>query len=143
MASRLDTFFDIVFDQLKRQGQSYRTVCGYLLVEGVEISPQALRSWYLRRNRKIAARSMQAVAPQGAGTPGHSVGTLLPTSPSLPHEVRSSETAVQPSSFTADSDKNRSLIEHIKDEEQKFALLKSQAQARYSACFRPETDTDQ
>lgn len=63
MSSRLDPFFRVVFDQLNSQGLSYRFVCASLLEEGVTISPQALRSWHLRRGRKIAARSQQAIAP--------------------------------------------------------------------------------
>lgn len=63
MTSRLDPFFSSLFEQLNQQGLSYRTVCGLLLSQGVSISPQALRSWHLRRSRKIAARSQQAIAP--------------------------------------------------------------------------------
>lgn len=70
MSSRLDPFFRIVFDQLNVQGMSYRSVCAFLLAEGVSISPQALRSWHLRRSRKIAARSLQIMAPVPAPAPG-------------------------------------------------------------------------
>nr|WP_319563624.1 hypothetical protein [uncultured Rhodoferax sp.] len=57
MTSKLDPFFDDVFRQLTNEGLSYRTVCKSLLGMGVEISPQALRSWYVRRTQKIAMRS--------------------------------------------------------------------------------------
>ena len=70
MSSRLDPFFRVVFDQLNSQGLSYRFVCASLLEEGVTISPQALRSWHLRRGRKIAARSLQTMAPVRAPAPG-------------------------------------------------------------------------
>lgn len=59
MASRLDPFFATLFEQLNGQGLSYRTVCNQLLDKGIEISPQALRSWHLRRARKIASRAQQ------------------------------------------------------------------------------------
>lgn len=65
MSSKLDPFFNEVFDQLTREGLSYRTVCKFLLGQGVEISPQALRSWYVRRAGKIAKRS-GALSPQHA-----------------------------------------------------------------------------
>lgn len=61
MASRLDPFFSTLFEQLNEQGLSYRTVCNQLLDKGIEISPQALRSWHLRRARKIASRAQQRV----------------------------------------------------------------------------------
>lgn len=70
MTSRLDPFFHLVFDQLNSQGSSYQSVCASLLEEGVTISPQALRSWHLRRGRKIAARSLQTQAPVTAPAPG-------------------------------------------------------------------------
>lgn len=57
MSSKLDPFFDDVFKLLTYQGLSYRTVCKSLLGLGVEISPQALRSWYVRRTQKISLRS--------------------------------------------------------------------------------------
>lgn len=57
MASKVDPFFALVFEQLNGRGQSYRSVCEVLLDQGVEISPQALRSWHLRRSRKIAERA--------------------------------------------------------------------------------------
>ena len=47
----------MLFDQLNLKGLSYQTVCQMLLKQGVKISPQALRSWHLRRSRKIAHRS--------------------------------------------------------------------------------------
>lgn len=56
MASKIDPFRAEVFEQLHGYGLSYRSVCGYLLDKGVEVSPQALRSWHLRRSRKISSR---------------------------------------------------------------------------------------
>jgi hypothetical protein len=46
-----------IFDHLNVQGLSYRAVCATLLEQRVEISHQALRSWHLRKMRKIASRS--------------------------------------------------------------------------------------
>ncbi|MDD2811066.1 hypothetical protein [Rhodoferax sp.] len=57
MTSKLDPFFNQLFEQLAGEGLSYRTVCKSLLSHGVEISPQALRSWFVRRTQKIAQRS--------------------------------------------------------------------------------------
>ena len=57
MSSKLDPFFSQVFHQLMQEGLSYRTVCKSLLASGVEISPQALRSWYVRRVQKISSRT--------------------------------------------------------------------------------------
>lgn len=57
MTSKLDPFFNQLFEQLAGEGLSYRTVCKSLLSQGVEISPQALRSWFVRRTQKIASRS--------------------------------------------------------------------------------------
>lgn len=56
MSSRLDSFFSVLWLQLNEQGMSYRMVCKFLRLQGVEISPQALRSWHVRRMRKIAQR---------------------------------------------------------------------------------------
>lgn len=58
MSSKLDPFFTVLFDQLNQQGLSYRAVCKYLKCEGVVISPQALRSWHVRRSQKLMARAM-------------------------------------------------------------------------------------
>lgn len=56
MASKIDPFRAEVFEQLNAFGLSYRSVCGFLLDKGVEVSPQALRTWHLRRSRKINSR---------------------------------------------------------------------------------------
>ena len=58
MTSKLDPFFDDVFRQLTNEGLSYYARCASpCWGMGVEISPQALRSWYVRRTQKIAMRS--------------------------------------------------------------------------------------
>lgn len=57
MASKLDPYTYELFEQLNNRGLSYRSVCNNLLGMGVEISAQSLRSWHVRRSRKIAARS--------------------------------------------------------------------------------------
>lgn len=62
MASKIDPFHTEVFEQLNAFGLSYRSVCGFLLDKGVEVSPQALRTWHLRRSKKI--RSRGALVPQ-------------------------------------------------------------------------------
>ena len=64
MSSKIDPFFDDVFRLLSHQGLSYRGVCAFLLAQGVEISPQALRSWFIRKLKNIAKRaSGLAVSP--------------------------------------------------------------------------------
>lgn len=63
MTSRLDPFFSSLFQQLNQHGLSYQAVCNDLLSRGVSISPQALRSWHLRRSAKIAERSQKSIAP--------------------------------------------------------------------------------
>lgn len=57
MSSILDPFFTELFERLNQQGLSYRAVCKYLKSIGVGISPQALRSWHVRRSQKLMARA--------------------------------------------------------------------------------------
>lgn len=57
MSSKLDPFFSKIFELLNEQGLSYQSTCSFLEIQGVKISPQALRSWYLRRNRKLMVRA--------------------------------------------------------------------------------------
>lgn len=67
MTSKLDPLFEQVFEQLNDRGLSYRSVCDQLLLhQGLKISPQALRSWHLRRSRKISERagSRPGVSPR-------------------------------------------------------------------------------
>lgn len=88
MTSRLDPFFHLVFEQLNAQGLSYRSVCASLRLEGVTISPQALRSWHLRRSRKIATRSLQTMAPVRAP-----VSSVTPASAPIDGIVQKQEQA--------------------------------------------------
>ena len=64
MSSKLDPFFSKLFELLNEQGLSYQATCNYLAIQGVTISPQALRSWYLRRNRKLMLRAQLRPAQQ-------------------------------------------------------------------------------
>jgi hypothetical protein len=57
MSSVLDPYFAELFIRLNQEGLSYRAVCKYLKSIQVEISPQALRSWHVRRSQKIVARA--------------------------------------------------------------------------------------
>lgn len=56
MSSKIDPFSSLVFQELNERGMSYRAVCTLLLSKGVEVSHQALRSWYMRRSQKIKKR---------------------------------------------------------------------------------------
>ena len=67
MSSRLDPFFAPLFEMLNKQGLSYRAGCVYLAGEGVQISPQALRSWHLRRSKKLVTRSQKLPTSHGFG----------------------------------------------------------------------------
>ncbi len=63
MASIVDQFASDVFHQLNVMGLSFQAVCNYLANERkVVLSRQALRQWYLRRQRKIAARAEMSPA---------------------------------------------------------------------------------
>lgn len=121
MTSRLDPFFHLVFDQLNSQGSSYRSVCASLLEEGVTISPQALRSWHLRRSRKIAARSLQTLAPVTAPAPG-----AAPASAPIESMVQIREQAraapVAHASHAITSAGHASLREQIEEEERRLVL---------------------
>lgn len=75
MTSRLDPFRQVLFDQLNTQGQSYRTVAANLLLMGVEISPQSLRSWHIRKMRKISLRSASPAPSVATGAAAPSVPT--------------------------------------------------------------------
>jgi hypothetical protein len=85
MTSRLDPFFSTLFQQLNEQGMSYRAVCKSLRLQGVDISPQALRSWHVRKVLKIASRTIkmppvQALAMEPVDlVPGVAVSNALPT----------------------------------------------------------------
>lgn len=58
MSSILDPFFHDLFERLNQQGLSYRMVCQYLTTVDVKISAQALRSWHVRRSKKLMTRSL-------------------------------------------------------------------------------------
>jgi hypothetical protein len=77
MASKIDPFRAEVFEQLNAFGLSYRSVCRFLLDKGVEVSPQALRTWHLRRSKKIRSR-----------------GALIPPDPASPQTERGSSLKV-------------------------------------------------
>ena len=85
MTSRLDPFFSTLFQQLNEQGMSYRAVCKSLCLQGVRISPQALRSWHVRKVLKIESRAMKMPPVQVLAmkpvdlVPGVTVSNALPT----------------------------------------------------------------
>ena len=64
---------------------SYRAVCKSLCLQGVRISPQALRSWHVRKVSKIESRTMkmppvQALAMKPVNlVPGVAALNALPT----------------------------------------------------------------
>lgn len=141
MTSRLDPFFSSVFQQLNEQGLSYRTVCGYLLIqEGVSISPQALRSWHLRRGRKIAARSQQAMGPVLAPAPGST-----PARASLDRTVRMRGQAMAaPVAQTSHmlSAGHAPLLAQIEEEERRL-FFQTTGQNSFPVRRRPVTDSSE
>lgn len=60
MGSCLDPHFDFLIEHLSHKGQSFRTMCTSLEEKGVKISHQAMRSWYVRRIKKIEERTTPA-----------------------------------------------------------------------------------
>ncbi|MDR3453022.1 MAG: hypothetical protein P4L96_09485 [Rhodoferax sp.] len=114
MASRLDPFLQVLFDQLNGQGQSYRTVAANLLLMGVEISPQSLRSWHVRKMRKISHRS---------ASPAPLVATRS-SAPSIPTRQVSAAASPPKTAPVCPTDGNlvhRSLRAQIAEEEKLLA----------------------
>lgn len=123
MSSRLDPFFAEVFERLNQQGLSYRSVCGYLSSVGVKVSPQALRSWHIRRSQKLVARSVSMPSGHVFGSvtalkdSGFTANGLLQANRATIHAV---EVKVEPGSQTASSPGR--LQVQIEQEERKLAL---------------------
>jgi hypothetical protein len=60
MASKLDKYQNILMNNINTQGMSFQSVCDQLHHDHeVTISRQALRSWYMRKIKKIAKRSIR------------------------------------------------------------------------------------
>jgi hypothetical protein len=55
MASIIEAHAGAVYGRL-RNGDTYKSVCEWLLEQGVEITRQSVCSWYLRKRKKIAMR---------------------------------------------------------------------------------------
>lgn len=128
MTSRLDPFFNSLFDQLNREGLSYRTVCKYLLSDGVKISPQALRSWHVRRGQKIAKRTMQ-LEPVA-----ELLGTSKPTERDLMLDAIHKEATsplTAPVIDAALTSELRPLRAQIEEEERNLSALRIESQTRY------------
>ena len=140
MSSRLDPFFRVVFDQLNKQGSSYRSVCCYLLSQGVTISPQALRSWHLRRSAKIAARALQTMAPVRAPAPG-----AAPASDSLDGTLLLREKTVAAPVIHASQSQSAghvSLRAQIAEEERRL-VLQTTHQNFFPVRRKPITDSSE
>lgn len=116
MASRLDPFLQVLFDQLNHQGQSYRTVAENLLRMGVEISPQSLRSWHVRKMHKIAQRAVSQTAPLARALPVPSTPTPTRQVPAAASPLRA--TPLRP---TDGNLVHRSLRAQIAEEEKLLA----------------------
>jgi hypothetical protein len=106
MASKLDPFFDVLFDQLNNQGLSYRSVCNNLLSMGVEISAQSLRSWHVRRSRKIAARlsAMPRLEGYRTATAPPSSSALPPRRPPSTHLAQKATSPSKPNTLRREID---------------------------------------
>lgn len=57
MSSKLDPFFAVLFDLLNQRGASYKAASLFLATADIKISPQAVRSWHIRRSKKLQARA--------------------------------------------------------------------------------------
>lgn len=89
MSSKIDPFSSLVFQELNERGMSYRAVCTLLLSNGVEVSHQALRSWYVRRSQKIKKRKTGLSGALDGALPSTSNTSALPTAnPTKPTILR-------------------------------------------------------
>lgn len=131
MASRLDRFFTQLFDQLNQQGLSYRTVCGYLKTVDVVISPQALRSWHIRRSQKLMERAARVPVTHVYGPPSNQ--SARSDRKGLPSTQTRTEPAaqVQGALTLADAAKPRTLQAQIEEEERRLALNNPHFSAAY------------
>lgn len=134
MTSRLDPFFATLFEQLNEHGLSYQTVSRQLsLMHGVCVSPQALRSWHLRRTAKIAKRTqslMVACASKANSGLSHAQRTALPSS--SPLQMQTTKSAIsQIQEGEAVLAQRPQLHAQIKEEERKYSSFQMGGQSRY------------
>ena len=84
MASRLDPFRNEIFEKLAEEGQSYRTVAAWVRQRGISIAMPSLRTWFLRKCKKIEER-MRVVAPtRGAPTSSSAPAGAAANAPTTP-----------------------------------------------------------
>lgn len=134
MSSRLDPYFSQLFVQLNDQGLSYRTVASELLQSsGIAVSPQALRSWHLRRTAKLAKRAKGLMAVDAIKSSLAPVaGSVTPMPPSTTVPGENLKSVVQQ---IADSDQvmaqRLQLQAQIAEEERRLSVYQSGAHTRY------------
>jgi len=93
MASRLDPIRNEIFQKLADEGQSYRTVAAWVRERGIAIAMPSLRSWFLRKCKKIEER-MSVVAPTRGAPSSSSVAVGAVTN--APITLASSTQPTQP-----------------------------------------------
>jgi len=134
MTSRLDPYFSTLFEQLNEHGLSYQTVSRQLsLMHGVCVSPQALRSWHLRRTAKIAKRTqglMVACASKAGSGLSQGQSTALPSSPPLQMQTTKSVIS-QVQEREAVLAQRPQLQAQIREEERKLSSFQIGGQSRY------------
>ena len=117
MSSKIDPFSSLVFQELNERGMSYRAVCTLLLSNGVEVSHQALRSWYMRRSQKIKKRKsalLGALVSEPSSTSNLSVAPV----PRPPKPTISRQTAPTASAKTLAPKKFSEIQESIEKEQE-------------------------
>ncbi len=82
MTSLLDPYLSMVFKKLHEHGLSYQVVSKDLSLIGVSVSPQALRSWHLRRVAKIAKRTKDLIFNSTDNADSAPIGIQVPVVPS-------------------------------------------------------------
>jgi len=117
MSSKIDPHFAHVFEQLNGRGLSYRAVCTQLLGMGVEISHQALRSWHLRRSRKITVRSAAISVHAGVD-----LSVCVPDAPAPSTARPTKPSVVSPTVFRASTSRRvNELQEEIEKQQERLA----------------------
>lgn len=134
MTSRLDPYFSTLFEQLNEHGLSYQAVSHQLsLMHGVCVSPQALRSWHLRRSAKIAKRTqslMAACASTANSDPSDAQGIAVQSSPPL-HRQTIKSVVSQVQGREAVLAQRPRLQVQIQEEELKLSTFQMGGQSRY------------
>lgn len=123
MTSQIDSHTIAVFQQLKVLGLSYQTVCNYLVNQNIVVSRQALRTWYLRRQKKIAGRTNTFTN----GLEGNAERDFYHTTPKSAQEIDSIAMKKSPiKSLVMDNETKKStLIQSlIQQEERRLSSLR-------------------